>query len=181
MFKIDQFAAATQASVDASLSAAAQAIVGVEQLAALNLQVIKTSLAEFAEGTRAALSATSPAQVLELQTAALQGAPRKASAYGRQVKEIFTAATTVQRTAVDAQVADVQAKFLEAVNGALRNVPGSENTLALVQSALAAANKTYDGVQKASKQVSDAMDANVAKATETAVKTARGALATIDA
>ena len=99
---------------------------------------------------------------------------------GRQVKQILTAASASQRSAIESQVADIQAKFLEAVDGALKNVPGSENTLALFKSAVAAANNAYEGVNNASKQVSDAVDANVTKVTETAVNTSKGALATID-
>jgi len=181
MLKINPFADATKASVDTLSGLASQALQGVEQLAALNLQAIKTSTAELAQATQAALSAKSSAEVVKLQTAALQAAPQKALAYARQVKEIFAAATAGQRTAVEAQVADVQAKFLEAVNGVLKNAPGSENTLALVKSAVAAANNAYAGVNKASKQVFDAVDANVTEVTETGVQASRSSLATIDA
>jgi phasin family protein len=181
MLKIDQFAAANKASVDTLFSLAGQVLQGVEQLASLNLQASKASLAGLTETTQAALSAKSPAELGALGTVALQAAPQKALAYARQVKEIFIAATAGQRTAVEAQVADVQAKFLEAVNGALKNAPGSENTLELIKSAVAAAQNAYDGVNKASKQVADAVEANVAKVTENAVKTSRSSLAAIDA
>jgi hypothetical protein len=82
---------------------------------------------------------------------------------------------------VQAWVADSQAKFLEAINGVLKNAPGSENTLALMKSAVAAANNAYESVNKASKQVSDAVEANVTKVTKTAVDASRNSLATIDA
>ena len=181
MMNTNQFADANKASVDTLFGLTGQGFQGVEQLAALNLQVIKTLLAECAQSTQAALSAKSPEELVKLQTAALQAAPQKAAAYGRQVKEIFTSATAAQRAAAEAQVADIQAKFLDAVNGALKNAPGSENTVALAKAAVAAANNAYEGVNKASKQVSDAVDANVTKFTETAVTTSRGSLATIDA
>jgi phasin family protein len=181
MLKIDQFAAANKASVDTLLGLAGQALHGVEQLVALNLQASKTSLAELAETSQAALSAKSPAELVTLGTVALQAAPQKALAYARQVKDIITAATAGQRTAVEAQVADVQAKFLEAVNGALKDAPGSQNTLTLIKSAVAAAQNAYDGVNKASKQVAAAVEANVTKVTGNAVNASRGSLATIDA
>lgn len=181
MINTTQFADANKSSVDTLFGLAGQALEGVEQLAALNLQAIKTLLAESLEGTLVALSAKSPEQLLKLQTATLQAAPQKALAYGRQVQEIFTAMTAAQRAAAEAQVADAQAKFLEGVNGALKNAPGSENILALAKSAMAAANNAYEGVNKASKEVSDAMAANVAKATETAANTSRNSVATIDA
>jgi len=181
MLKINEFAAANKASVETLFTLAGQVLQGVEQLAALNLQVSKTSLAELADTTQAALAAKNPAALGTLGTAALQAVPQKALAYTRQVKEIFTAATAGQRTAVEAQVADARAKFLEAINGALKTTPGSENTLALIKSAIAAAQNAYDGVNKASKQVADAVEANVTKVTENAVNTSRGSLATIAA
>jgi phasin family protein len=181
MMNTNQFADANKASVDTLFGLTGQAFQGVEQLAALNLQVIKTSLAECAEGTQAALSAKSPEELVELQTTALQATPQKAVAYGRQVQEIFTTAVAGLRAAAEAQVADAQAKFLDGVNGALKNAPGAENTLALVKSAAAAVNNAYDGVNKASRQVSDAVDANVTKFTESAVNTARNSRAKIDA
>ena len=116
-----RFVETNKASVDTLFGLASEAFAGVEQLAALNLQAIKATLAEFEQGTEAAFAAKSPADLLKLQSAALQAAPQKATAYGRQVKEIFAAATAAQRTAVEAGVADAQAKFLEAIDGALKN------------------------------------------------------------
>ena len=75
----------------------------------------------------------------------------------------------------------MQAKFIDAVNGALKDAPGSDKILALAKSAVATANNAYEGMNKASKQVSDAVSANVAKVTDTAVKASQGALATIEA
>ena len=176
-----RFVEAHKASVGALFALASEAFAGVEQLAALNLQAIKTALVELERGTEAALAAKSPADLLKLQSAALQVAPQKAADYGRQVKEILAAATAAQRKAVETRVAEVQAKFLEAVNGVLKNAPGNEATLALVKSAVAAASSAYDSMNKASKQVSNALEANVAKVTETAVDASRNALATIEA
>jgi len=181
MLKIDTFADANKASVDTLFGLSSQALQVVEQLAALNLQAIKTSTAEFAQLAQASLSAKSPADLLEVQTAALQAAPQKALGYASRVKEILAATAAGQRLALQAQVADVQAKFLEAVNALLNNIPGSESTLALVKSAVAAANNAYDSVNKASKQVFDAVDANVSKVTETGLQTSRSAAPTTDA
>jgi phasin family protein len=182
MMMSNPFAAAdNQAGVDSLFGLVHQASEGLEQLCALNLQAIKASTAELSQFTQAALSAKNPADLMQLQTSALQAAPEKALAYVRHAKEIFDAATAGQRNAVDTQVADVQAKFLDAVNGALKNAPGSENTVALVKSAVAAANNAYEGLNKAAKQALDAVEANVTKATETAMQTSRRTAATLDA
>lgn len=177
---LDQFAATNKASVDTLFGLSSQALEGAEQLAALNLQVMKTVLAESLESSQIALAAKNPADLLKVQTAALQAAPQKAVAYGRQVQEIFAPIAAAQRATFETQIADVQAKFLEAVNGALKNAPGAEKFMALAKSAVVTANNAYEGVNKASKQVSDAVAANVAKVSETAVKSSQGALATIE-
>ena len=159
---------------DANLSAAAaQGLQGAQQFAALNLQVTKAVMEELAAVMQAAMSARSPAEFGKLQTAAWQAAPQKALAYGRQVKEIFAAATVGQQSAIQAQIADVQAKFLEGAQAALQNAPGSENILTLLKTAVESANNACEGANKASKQVSDAVDANVAKFTQAAMDTSR--------
>jgi phasin family protein len=175
------FADAQRAGLETFFDQMSQALAGVEELCALNLQVIKATTAEVAESTQAALSAKTPAELVQLQTAAFQAAPEKALAYVRLAKGIFDSATAGQRAAVDAQMADVRAKFLDAVNGLLKASPGSENTVALVKSAVAAADHAYDGLNKASKQALETVEANVAKATEAAMQTSRRSAASIDA
>jgi phasin family protein len=179
--KFDQFAAATKASVDTVFGLSAQAFESVEKLIALNLQTIKTVLTEFQETCQVALLAKNPADLLKLQTEALQAAPQKAVPYGRQLQAIFVPIAAAQRATFDAQIADVQAKFLDAVNGAMKDAPGAEKFLSLAKSAVAAANHAYDGANTAAKQVSDAVTASVTKVTETTLKTSQGALATIEA
>jgi phasin family protein len=181
MINTEQITQATKASVETIFGNAGEALQGVEQLVALNVQAFKTSLAEAGEFGKALMAAKGPQEVVGLQTAALQEAPKKAAAYAKQVKEIIEAATAKQRAAAQAQVADVQAKFLEAVTAVLKNAPGSENTLSLVKTAVATANNAYESVNKASKQMTDAVDANVIKFTETAEKAVRTTAAKVKA
>jgi len=180
MLNITPFVEASKASVDSLSGVNAQALQGAEQLAALNLQVTKTMVAEATALTQAVLSAKSPAEVGKLQIDAFRASPQKALAYAQQVKDIFAAAIASQNSAVDAQIADLQAKFVEVIQGALKNAPGSEQTLALVNSAVAAANNARAGVNEASKQVGDALNANMQNITQAAAATSRGSLATIE-
>ena len=168
MINANQFADANKASMNTLFGLSGQAMQGLEQLVKLNMQVVKTVLAELQEGSQAAMSAKTPEVFIKLQTSALQAIPEKAASYGRQVQQIITDATATQRAAVEAQVAAAQGKFLEVVDGAAKNAPGSEHALALAKSAVAAANNAYEGVNKASKQVTEAIAANVAKVTEAA-------------
>ncbi|MDM0053779.1 phasin family protein [Variovorax sp. J22R115] len=175
--KLDQFAAPAKASIDTLFSLNSQAFESAEQLSALNLQTIKTVLAEAQETSHAALLAKSPAELLKLQTETLKAAPQKAVAYGRQVQAIFARIAEARRATLEAQIADGQGKFLDAVNGAIKGAPGAEKFLALAKSTVDAANKAYDGANTAAKQVSNTVTANVAKVTETTQR----ALATIEA
>ena len=174
------FANAGTSSMERVSGLAGQATQGMQRLSELNAQAIQATLTEFVQLTQAVFAAKSPTEAGRLQAAAWQAAPQKALAYARQVKEIVEATTCGQRVAVEAQVAEVQAKFLDAVQGVLKNAPGSQNTVALVKSAIAAANNAYEGVNKASKQVTDAVDANVAKITEGAAKVSGTKVATTD-
>lgn len=181
MMNTTNFADANKASVENFFGLTGQAFEGVEQLATLNLQVIKTLMTECAETGKALMAAKSTEEFMKLQTAALQGGPEKAVAYGRQVSKIMTAAGASQRAAFEVQRADMQAKFLGAVEGALKNAPGSEQAKKLMKSTIDAANNAYEGASKASKQITDAVDANVKKVAETAITTARNTRTAIEA
>lgn len=172
LMNLDQFATPAKASIETLLNQSSQAFESAEQLSALNLQTIKTVLAESEEISQVALQAKSPVDVLKLQTEALKAAPQKAAAYGRQVQAIFARVAEARRATFEAQIADVQAKFLNAVSGAMKGAPGAEKFLALANSTVDAANKAYVGANTAAQQVSDTVTTNVAKVT----KTTQGAL-----
>jgi len=181
MIQFDQFAAPTQALVGKLFGLSTQAFESVEQLTALNLQTIKTLLAETEETSQAALLAKNPADLLKLQAEALKVAPQKAAAYGRQVQEIFVSFAAAQRATLDTQFADVQAKFMDAVSGAMKDAPGTEQIMALAKSASAAAKSAYEGTNKAARQVTDAMTANAEQVTDAVVKNSKAAVAATEA
>ena len=74
---VEQFAAANKANFEVLLGLSAKAFDSVEQLTALNLQVVKASLGEATESTLAVLSAKDPKSLLALQSALLQPAIAK--------------------------------------------------------------------------------------------------------
>ena len=173
MIDTKQFADANKATVDQFFGFANSAFEGVEALTALNVQTVKTVIAESAEATQGILSARSPEEVIRIQTAIMQSLPEKTTAYANQFKSIVESSFAAQRAAAEAKVADIQAQFVDAMANALKNAPGSENTMALVKSAVAASNNAYEGVNKATKQVADVVEANVSKLTEGATKASR--------
>ena len=175
MLTAEQLIAAQKANVETLFGLTNKAFEGVEKLVELNLQVAKTALGEAGDTARAALSVKDAQELLALQASLLQPSAEKAAAYTRHVYDI-AAATNVEVTkAVEAQVADAQKKFINLVDSASKNAPaGTENAVALVRSAVSAANNAFESVQKAAKQAADVAEANFQAVTATAVKATQG-------
>jgi phasin family protein len=182
-FTPDQLLAAQKANLETLFGLTNKAFEGVEKLVELNLQVAKTSLAETAETTKAALSVKDAQELLALQASLLQPAAEKAAAYSRHVYDILAGANAEVTKVAEAQMAESQKSVMSMVDSAVKNAPaGTENAVALVKSAVAAANNAYESVNKAAKQASEVVEANfqalstsAVKATQTATKAAKRA------
>ncbi len=175
-FTNEQFLAAQKASLETLFGLTAKAFEGVEKLVELNLQVAKTSLAEVAESTQAALSVKDAQELMSLQAGLLQPAAEKAAAYSRHLYDIVAGTGAEVTKAAEATLADSQKQVLALVDTAVKNAPaGSESAVALVKSAVAAANNAFESVQKAAKQASETAEANFTAMTNTAVKAAGSA------
>ena len=171
MLTAEQVLAAQKANVQTLFGLTGKAFEGVEKLVELNLQVAKSALGEASDATSAALSVKDAQELLSLQASFLQPTAEKAAAYTRHVYDIAAATNAEVAKVAEAQVADAQKKFLGLVDSASKNAPaGTENAVALVRSAVAAANNAFESVQKAAKQAADVADANFQAMTATAVK-----------
>jgi phasin family protein len=173
MLNTEQFAATNKANFEAVIGLTAKAFQGVEQLTALNLQVVKAGLGEVAETGLAALSAKDPQALLALQTAPLQSAAEKATAYGKQVYGIVAGfKADVEKLAAE-QAAAAQSSFVALIETAGKNAPeGAGNGIALFKSSLATMNNAFDGLQKAGRQAAETAEANYAAVTGSVVKAA---------
>jgi len=175
MLTAEQLIAAQKANVETLFGLTNKAFEGVEKLVELNLQVAKTALGEAGDTARAALSVKDAQELLSLQASLLQPSAEKAAAYSRHVYDIAAETNAEVTKAVEAQVADAQKKFINLVDTASKNAPaGTENAVALVRSAVAAANNAFESVQKAAKQAADVAEANFQAVTSTAVKATQG-------
>jgi phasin family protein len=175
-FTAEQLLAAHKANVETLFGLTHKAFEGVEKLVELNMQVAKTTLAESAEHTQAAMSVKDVQELMALQAALLQPAAEKAAAYSRHVYDIFAGTNAEVTKVAEETLADGQKKILALVDNAVKNAPaGTENAVALVKSAVAAANNAYETVQKAAKQASEVAEANFQAMTSTAVKATQAA------
>jgi len=171
----DQFLSAQKATVETLFGLTTKAFEGVEKLIELNVQTAKAAMTEAADAARAALSVKDAQELLALQAGLLQPAAEKAAAYSRHVYEIAAATNAEVAKVAEATASEAQAKFLAVVDTAVKNAPaGTENAVALVKSAVAAATNAYEGVQKAAKQAADVAEANFQAMSTSAVRAANG-------
>ena len=173
MINTDQFVATNKANFDTLMGLTAKAFDGVEQLTALNLQVVKASLDEAAEAGRAVLSAKDPQALMALQAALLQPNTDKAAAYGKQVSAIAAAVKADVEKVAGKQAAAAQSAFAAMVETAGKNAPaGSEQGVEMFKQAMATATNALDSMQKAGRQVAETAEANYAAVASTVAKTA---------
>ena len=167
----EQFAAANKANLETLFGLTNKAFEGVEKLVELNLQVAKAAIGEAADNAKALMAVKDAQELLALQAAMLQPSAEKTAAYSRHLYDIATATGAEVTKTAEAQFADAQKKFMGVVDGAVKNAPaGTESAVALVKSAITAANNAYESVHKAAKQAADMAEANFAAVTDTAVK-----------
>jgi phasin family protein len=175
MMTAEQVLSAHKANVEILIGLGSKAFEGVEKLIELNVQTAKTALTEAADAARAALSVKDAQELLALQAGLLQPTAEKAAAYSRHVYEIAAATNAEVAKVAEATASEAQAKFLAVVDTAVKNAPaGTENAVALVKSAVAAATNAYEGVQKAAKQAADVAEANFQAMSSSAVRAANG-------
>ena len=162
MLTPEQIVAAQKSTLETMFSLTGKAFEGVEQVVALNLQLGKNVIGGAANTTSAWLSAKDAQQLLTLQSSLLQPAAEQAAAYSRQLYEIGVATQAEIGRLAETQTAGAQARLLGMIDEASKNAPpGSENAVAVMKSAVAAASNAFDALQKAMKQASDLADAHI--------------------
>ena len=172
MLTAEQVLASYKASLETLFGLTHKAFEGVEKLVELNVQASKAALSESANHTQAMLSVKDAQELMALQAGLMQPLAEKAAAYSRHLYDIASGTTAEFSKAVEAQTAEMQAKFAGLVDNATQNAPaGSETAVAVMKNAVAAANHAYETVQKAVKQASEMAEANLNTVTNTAAKT----------
>lgn len=161
MLTAEQVLASHKANIETLFGLTHKAFEGVEKLVELNVQATKAALAESANHTQAVLGVKDAQELLALQAGLVQPLAEKTAAYSRHLYDIASAAGAELGKTFESQAAEAQKKFVGLVDNAARNAPaGSETAVAVLKSAVAAANNAFESVQKAVKQASDIAEAN---------------------
>ncbi len=174
MMTVDQILAAQKANVETLFGLTNKAFAGVEKLMELNIHASKAALSEASDNAKAALSVKDAQELLALQAGLFQPLAEKTASYSRHLYDIASSTGAEFGAALEAQTAEGQKKFMSLIDGVSKNAPaGSESAVAMMKSAVSAANNAFDSVQKAVKQASDMAEQNfnnVAATAKTAAK-----------
>lgn len=180
MLTPEQLAAAQKANLETLFGLTSKAFEGVEKLVELNLQAVKATLTEGAQHAQKTLSVKDAQELLAVQAGLVQPVAEKVMAYSRHLYEIASATSGEFTKVAESQIADNSKKIQALVDNIAKNAPaGSESAVALVKSAVTAANNAFDSVQKAAKQAVEVAETNFAAATTAATKAAQQATATV--
>ena len=178
MLTAEQVMASQKATMETLFGLTGKAFEGVEKLVELNLQASKAALAETANQTQALLSVKDTQELLAMQAGMMQPLAEKSAAYSRHLYDIATGTSAEFSKALEGQTTEAQAKFMGLVDGATKNAPaGSETAVAVMKSAVAAANNAFESIQKSVKQATDMAEANFATVSNTAVNAVKAPVA----
>lgn len=167
----NQFTALQQPAVEAALVAFKAAFDASERLAALNLNTLRAGFVDGTAGIQAVLDAKDPQALVAIQADLAQPAAERALSYFRNSYEILTQGYQEAVKPFEAGFAQMNKTVAAELEKAANSAPvGSDAAVAAVKSGLAAANSTFDQVNRATRQVIQLAEANMAAATDAAVK-----------
>jgi len=176
MLTPEQLIATQKANLETLHGLTTKAFEGVEKLVELNLQATKAALNESNQHAQALLSVKDAQELIALQASLFQPLSEKAAAYSRHLYDIASGTSAEFTKAFESKFAEGQAQFAALVENAARNAPaGSETAVAMMKSAVAAANNAFESVQKAVKQASDVAEANFNAVATSATNVAKSA------
>ena len=174
MLTAEQIMASHKANIETLFGLTHKAFEGVEKLVELNMQATKAALAETANHAQAVMGAKDAQEFMALQAGMVQPLAEKTAAYSRHLYDIASAAGADLGKTFEGQAAEAQQKLAGMMESATKNAPaGSETTVAVMKSAVDAANNAFESMQKAVKQASEMAEANFNTVATTAVNASK--------
>ncbi len=179
IFTREQIYGLHQSNFESLCSLTSKALEGFEKLVELNMQVMKTTLTESVDGAKRALAAKEPRELLEVQASLVQPAGEKAMAYACHLYEITSETQKELAKAAKAMLTEGSQSLRETVDKLAENAPaGTESAVAMMKSAIAAADNAYESMEKATTQAVELAESNIQAATTVATNAVQRASAT---
>lgn len=178
MMTPEQFLDVQKSNLEKILGLSQKSFSNVEKVVELNLNAVKTYMEDSAEAMKALSSAKDIQEFMAVSSSVAQPMSEKAVAYGKELYALTSSFASETAKLVEEQVAESNEKLTELVETASKNAPaGSESAVALMRSALTAANTAYEGVSKATKQAVEMAESNMDAAAKATTKAANSATA----
>jgi len=165
----EQAAVAQRANLDFFFGVAGKMLEGEEKLVRLNLDMTKTTFADWYQRVQDGLAKKDGQEVTGLQNALVLPSAEKFTTYERQVAEIVSTMQTQLAEVVNAQYQEVNREVQWFVENVAQNAPvGSEAAIAFLKQGASLANTAYETVQTATKEAVDVAQSSLSAATKTA-------------
>ena len=166
----EQFIAATTAGLQAQFAALTslnkKAFEGLEQLVSLNVNAAKATFEESSAAAKELANAKDPQAFFAFTAAQAQPGAEKALAYGRHLASITNATQQEFTKAVEAHIAETNAKVSSLIDEVTKNAPaGSEQAVIALKSVVGNINAGYEQISKTTKQAVQTLEENLANAT----------------
>lgn len=140
---------------------------GTEKIVALNMATSKASAENSMAAARELLAVKDPQAFFQLASALSKPSAEKFTLYNSQLTDILSSTKAELTQIAEEQISDAQNKINVLVENIAKSAPaGSENVIALMKSSVANANAGYEQANNAAKQVAEATEAHVAKASD---------------
>lgn len=157
-----QVLASQKATFDTFLALHNTAFSGFEKLVDLNLRVVKASFDESTQKAQEVLALEDTQQAVAYASSLAQPSTEKFMAYSKHVYDIMSGVQAEVAKLTEAQIAENQKQFGEAVEQFSKMAPaGSESAVALMKSSVATATSAYDSFSKAAKQAAEVTESNI--------------------
>ncbi|MFC4523742.1 phasin family protein [Cupriavidus pinatubonensis] len=165
----EQFSKVQMAGFETIVGLTNKALEGFEKLVELNLQTMKTTLADTREGVEKALSAKDLQEFTELQIELFQPAADQVLAYRRNLYAILAATQAEFAKVFEVQYAESKRGLESFLESMVKSAPGgSAAPLTAWQEAVKATTTLYESMQSTAKQAVQVAESSFNTAAEAA-------------
>ena len=172
VFDPEQLIASQKANAVTLFALTNQAFGGFQKLIELNIQTVRSALAESETYWREASSCKTPEEFLGWRTNLMQPAAEQALSYSRQLADIGSSAYAEWMNAVRVQYEHYTGTAQTLVENLARNAPvGTEVATAMLQSAFSTVNNACHTARKAAEHAIERAKGNFAATAAPATKT----------
>lgn len=182
----EQLVAAQKAGLETTFGLLTKALEGTEKLVELNVQAVKSTLAESQEILTKAFAAKDPQELFALQASQVQSSAEKAQSYWQHVYELLSGTQAEFTAAAEAQLKQYQHDAQAFFDGLSKDAPAESGTAlaawkGFFKMANEASSATYEAAKNATKQAVAIAESNVSAASSASAKRTRQAVVAVDA